>query len=177
MNLRMNVAIAPTAALFFAWTAAAAGGAALNIIADWPDGSRDLAGAVVDQYGPPNDVEATRLIWTDRPPWRKIVVYRDAADREHPGILKRSVSYVVPVRRWRALGSFGHGVEYDPVNSELGARTDSEETNFLALNLADEIVRGRLNAADAAAVYDRSLALLFSGKSSSYVTRLRFRPN
>jgi len=83
----------------------------------------------------------------------------------------------VPVQKWRALGAFGHGVEYDSVNEQLSARTGSEETNYLALNLADEVVRGRLGAEEASALYDKTLALLFSGKSSSYTSRLRFKPD
>ncbi len=191
MNLRIGRSAA--AALLLVLAAAAASSApspeprkplapaATNIarraIADWPDGSRLLAGAIIEECGAPDEVEPAQLTWLRAPPWKKIIVFRDALTRGHPGGLRRTLAYRVPLRAWRALGAFGHGVEYDAVNGLLSARTDSEETNYLALNLADEVVRERLSASEASAFYDLTLNLLISGKTSSYATRLRFKPD
>jgi hypothetical protein len=147
-------------------------GRAQNAISDWPEQVRDLAELVIQEYGPPDAVEPARLSWQARGPWRAIVVLRDS-----PGaVLEESVAYEVPVRRWRALGAFDRGVDYDPVKRRLIARTDREETNFLALNLADEIVRGRRTPAEAREFYDTVYSLSLAGKSSPYMERLLFRP-
>ena len=153
----------------------AATNVALDVISDWPDGSRDLAGALIDEYGAPDEIETSRLTWKSSPPWKKMTVFRDATDRGHPDSLLRTVAYRVPVERWRALEAFGHGVEYDPVSEQLSARTDNEDTNYLALNLADEVVRGVLSSAEASALYDKTMVLLISGKSSSNTSRLLFK--
>jgi hypothetical protein len=87
-----------------------------------------------------------------------------------------SVAYDVPICKWRALNAFDRGVEYDPVSRELKAHAGSETANILALNLADEVIRGRRTPADAAEFYDKALLLALSGKSSRYTTRLLFRP-
>jgi hypothetical protein len=146
------------------------------VIADWPEHSRDLAQAIIQDYGPPDSVQPSQLSWEGHRPWKTIVVYRDALASGRPNGFQQSVAYDVPVRKWRELGAFDRGVEYDPVAHELVAHTDSETANFLALNLADEVIRGRRTAADACDFYDKTLALSFAGKSSPYTRKLLFRP-
>ena len=173
MNFR-STSVAALAALSV-WTATAAC-AAPSVWDAWPEHSRVLAEAIVARYGTPDVVEASRLSWSGRRPWVALIVYRDAVDSDRPNGLQQSVSYEVPVRKWRALAAFDRGVEYDPVKRELVARSDSESTNLLALNLADEMIRGRRTAADARDFYDKTLSLAYSGKSSSYTRRLHFVP-
>jgi hypothetical protein len=147
---------------------------AFAIISQWPDYSRELAGIIIDEYGAPDEVEPSQLTWMASPPWRKVTVFRDPVSAQHPALLLRAVSYRVPFERWRALVAFGHGIDYDPVNEQLSARTDNEETNYLALNLADDVVRGQLSALEAAEFYDRTMSLLYAGKTTSYTTKLHF---
>jgi hypothetical protein len=149
--------------------------AALANVSSWPNYSRDLAGALIDEYGAPDEVQPERMTWIERTPWKRVIVYR--VDSDHPKALSRSVSYAVPLTKWRALEAFGHGAVYDGVNDELAARTDSQETGFLVLNLANEVIRGRLSPDDASALYDKTLTLLYSGKSSPYTSALLFNPN
>ncbi|MFI5350123.1 MAG: hypothetical protein ACHQ2Z_11300 [Elusimicrobiota bacterium] len=149
---------------------------AQSLIAAWPEHSRVLAEEIVQEYGTPDVVEPAQLSWTGRRPWISMVVYRAASASGRPSDLQQSVSYDVPVGRWRALGAFDRGVEYDPVARELIARGGDESANILALNLADEVIRGRRTAAEAAEFYDKTLSLSLSGKNSPYMRKLRFRP-
>jgi hypothetical protein len=149
---------------------------AQTVIADWPERSRALAESLLQEYGIPEESTPSKLSWKAREPWSRISVERDALDKAHPSGVLQAVAYEVPLRRWRALGWFDRGVDYDPIKHELIARTDGEATNFLALNLADEIVRGKRTAEDARAFYDETVALAASGKSSPYMKRLLFRP-
>lgn len=147
-----------------------------SVISDWPERSRALAESLVQEYGIPDEATTAGLSWRAREPWSRIVVERDALDSARPSGVLEAVSYEVPLRRWRALGWFDRGVDYDPIKHELIVRTDSEATNRLALNLADEIIRGRRTAEEARTFYDETVALAASGKSSSYMKRLLFRP-
>src|SRR3569832_1827717 len=142
---------------------------AQTVIAEWPERSRALAESLLQEYGIPEESTPSRLTWKARAPWSRVSVDRDALDAARPSGVLQAVAYEVPLRRWRALGWFDRGVDYDPVNRELIARTDGEATNYLALNLADEIVRGKRTAADARAFYDEAVALAASGKSSPYM--------
>jgi hypothetical protein len=149
---------------------------AQTVISDWPERSRALAETLLQEYGAPDETGPSRLSWSNRNPWRKVEVERDSLDPARPTGLLQSVAYDVPLRRWRALGWFGRGVDYDPVSRELIARTRSEATNRLALNLADEVIRGRRTAEEARAFYDQTVALALAGKSSPYTIRLLFHP-
>jgi hypothetical protein len=149
---------------------------AQGVIAAWPQQALDLAETILQEYGPPDVVLPTQLTWTGKRPWKWIAVYRDPSSSGRPRGLEQAVDYAVPVRKWRALAAFARGVDYDPVKRELIARTDGEPTNFLAVNLADDIVRGQRNAEGAREFYDKTVYLSFAGKTSPYMTRLRFRP-
>lgn len=154
-----------------AWTSAEAA------IRSWPAPSRALAGAMLEKYGAPDEIVASQLGWNDRRPWTRIVAFRDPKTVGGADVLLQSVAYGrVPFTRWRALSAFGHGTAYDPVKQELDARTEGETANILALNLADEVARGRRTPEDARAFFDRTVSLSLSGKSSPYTTRLLFAP-
>lgn len=151
-------------------------GPASSSSAQWPDKARLLAAAMTSEYGAPDETAPGLLTWRGRPPWSLILVYRDAQSPQNPNNLQQSVAYDVPLRRWRALGAFERGVVYDPVKHELVARTSSEATNLLALNLADEVAHGKRTPQDANAFFDQTLELSAAGKSSPYMNRLLFFP-
>jgi hypothetical protein len=146
------------------------------VTAAWPEKSRLLASAIVSEYGAPDEIAPSQLIWRHCHPWTQIAVYRDPAAAKRPDNLLEALAYEVPVRRWRALGAFQRGASYDPVRRELVARGENEGANLLALNLADEVVRGRRTPAEANAFYDDTLSLSYSGKSSAYMLHLMFSP-
>jgi len=147
-----------------------------SVIRDWPRYAQDLAGAVMQEYGAPDEILVSQLRWNDRRPWKRIVVFRDARSADRPDGLLQTVAYEVPPRRASALGAFDHGVAYDPFMRELTVRSEGEATNRLALNLADEVVRERRTVTDAIAFYDKTLSLSFSGKLSPYMSGLLFQP-
>lgn len=57
---------------------------------------------------------------------------------------------------------------------ELSARCDKEAANFLALNLADEIVRKKRSVTDARRMYGEQIMALKAGKPAPYTDRLMF---
>lgn len=151
--------------------------AAANLIIHWPKESRALAGAMLEKYGAPDEALSSQLSWRDRRPWTKVVVFRDPDAGGRSAHLLEAVAYgEVHLDRWRELAALGRGAAYDPVTHELVARTDAEATNYLSLNLADEVIRGRRSAAEARDFYDAASNLSLYGKSSPYMTGLLFRP-
>lgn len=142
----------------------------------WPKGSRALARAILERYGAPDSVAASQLIWTNRRPFRTVVVYREEDWLGH-GVLEQTIAYRVPVARWSELTAFSNGVAYDPARETLSVRGSGEEVNMLALNVAHELVRGSRDVSDARAFYKKILALTESGKSSRYTKRLLFDPS
>jgi hypothetical protein len=149
-----------------------------DVVGRWPERPRALARLLVEKYGAPDEIVASQLSWNDQGPWKKIVVFRDPDPAGRGDHLLQSVAYgAVPMdHTWRNLAAFGRGASYDPATRELTARTDSQETNYLALNLADEVMRGRRSARDAQDFYDAASHLSEAGKSSPYMRGLLFAP-
>lgn len=151
--------------------------AAGTLIVHWPARPRALARLMIEKYGGPDEIVASQVSWSRRGPWRKIVVFRDPDPSGGQDHLLQSVAYgAVPVNGLSALGAFGRGASYDAAAHELSARTDSQETNYLALNLADEVVRGRRSVKDAQDFYDAASHLAAAGKGSPYMSGLMFEP-
>lgn len=157
---------------------AAALPAAQDLVDRWPARPRALARLMIERYGTPDEIVASQIAWNARGPWKKIVVFRDPDPAGRSDHLLQSVAYgAVPMdHAWRNLAAFGRGASYDPATRELTARTDSQETNYLALNLADEVMRGRRGVRDARDFYDAASNLSEAGKSSPYMQGLLFVP-
>lgn len=149
-----------------------------KVMAKWPERARSTGRAMIQKYGPPAAFSDQELIWLNNTPWSKTVVSRDAwphyvgiRDKDY---LKQSVTYHVPDDKINALHDFDRRFSVDQADNELSFRSESESTNFLAMNLADEIVNGKRSVADARDFFDKTTRLLMAGKSSQYTQSLLF---
>lgn len=161
-----------------AFDARSRGALAQTVIAGWPDSSRVAATLAIERYGPPDAIAENALGWKRTGPWKRVVVSNSAegaAARSAPE-LEETVSYRVPASKRGDLAEFDRGVRVSEDGSELSARSSDESMNFLALNLAGEIVRGARDPADARRTYDRIAELAVAGKSSAYTRGLLLPP-
>ena len=166
------------------WTAAtsrAAGdkieaGDVARITADWPEAAKAAAADMLRKYGPPQEATDRLLIWRDNGPWKRTVVHRNGADHAfatpHKDVLEQVVEYKVPLNFFNALAVYNGSVLADRTRGELTAHCDKEATNFLALNLAHDIIRGRLTAEQAREAHTSALQELTAGKSPDYTQKL-----
>ena len=166
------------------WTAAtsrAAGdkieaGDVARITADWPEAAKAAAADMLRKYGPPQEATDRLLIWRDNGPWKRTVVHRNGADHAfatpHKDVLEQVVEYKVPLNFFNALAVYNGSVLADRTRGELTAHCDRETTNFLALNLAHDIIRGRLTAEQAREAHTSALQELMAGKSPDYTQKL-----
>ena len=147
------------------------------VIESWPAVSAAAARAVIARYGVPDEVAPDRLAWIENRPWRRTVVRRMApldADAEDRGVIEQAVDYRLTPRQASALKAFDPRLVYDRGARELGSRSEREAVNFLRLNLANDIVSGRMTPDQARALYAQVLRLEGAGKSSSYLQVLYF---
>ncbi len=149
-------------------------------VAAWPDAPRGLVQVLTDKYGEPDRIDDDAAVWYDNGHWKKTVVYRTAlygeagaARRCH---LEQTIDYLVPRDKEAEIGRFDQRVVVDRVSGELSACSDSEGLNYLALNLADDIVSSRRTAAGARDFYDKVRELAAAGKSSAYTEHFLFTP-
>lgn len=128
----------------------------------------------MEKYGPPDLALNDRLSWFDSGPWRMTTVHRDP--RAHLDVLEQTIGYSVPEDKREDLARLDVNLRLSRDNRELSASSEAEETNFLALNLADEVVHGRRTPADAREFYLATVKLSRAGKSSPYMEGLMFQP-
>ncbi|MDD5302287.1 MAG: hypothetical protein PHS14_04185 [Elusimicrobia bacterium] len=157
------------------------GSLAQAIITDWSKSSKLTAAAMIEKYGPPDAIALGGLGWKDKGPWKKIIV-RDRTEilvsaQGTADSLEQTVAYHVPEDKRPELEAFGDKVRVSQDGTSMSARSDAEALNFLALNLADGIGRGAIDAAQARDSYRRAVALSRAGKSSPLMQRLLFPPS
>jgi hypothetical protein len=149
-----------------------------RLIARWPRASRKAARAVMEKYGPPHMITHKSLLWIGNAPWKGTVVYRagafPASPRAERRVLRQFVAYRVPPEKAGALARLDMGVAADFAQGELAAESDTEEENFLALNMADDVVTERIGVDEARRLYAKTLSLAMSGKSSAAMQGLLF---
>ena len=149
------------------------------VIADWPEGSRLTAARLLDSYGLPSRIDLDRLVWYGRGDWKRTVLWEKAPyiyGGTAAGELEQTVAYSAPEDKAAALSVLGGRVRASRDGTELSAYSSSEELNFLALNLADEVLRELRDPQDVDSFYERAVRLRDAGKSSAYMQRLLFLP-
>lgn len=153
---------------------------AQSAIQDWPQASQNAANQMLQKYGNPDMVSTQMLAWKDKTPFRKIVVMRDGVassfPTQHQGVLTQEVNLQVPIDKVSDLARFDGGLIIDREKGTVSARSDSEANNFLALNLADDIITGKRDVESARHFFADTAATSLSGKSSDYTSKLMFSP-
>ncbi|MFI5361821.1 MAG: hypothetical protein ACHQ49_07610 [Elusimicrobiota bacterium] len=154
--------------------------AASEAVNHWSDVSAAAARFLMTEYGVPDEVESSRLIWNGNGVWRRTVV-RDlppaAQEGVDLGVIEQTVAYVLTPAQAKRLAAFDDRLEYDAARREVTVRSDREEYNILRLNLADDVALGRKSPDRALDSYFKAVELEESGKSDPDLRRLRLTPH
>jgi hypothetical protein len=149
-----------------------------RIIANWPEESQKAAQATMKKYGAPDGATASLLEWQNNGPWKRTIVFADPIDHhfpmEHKDVLQNVIDYKVPIDQFDDLARFDGSIIAFRTGGEMAARCDDEAANFLALNLAHEIIVGRRSVEDARDFYARTIMEHKEGKPSEYTQGLTF---
>ena len=149
-----------------------------EILGAWPDVSREVAATVMERYGPPQEATASLLIWHNNGPWKRTILNRDAVPHDfpmpHPDLLEQFIDYRVPPDSFDELAAYDGSVIVERTKGEISARCDKEEANFLALNLANDIVTGARNVEEARTFYADTMMAFMGGQSDPYLEGFQF---
>ena len=149
-----------------------------SVIADWEEKQRQTAREIMDKYGVPEGVTARRLIWYDSGPWKRTELFREAVPhnfpKSHPDFLEQVIDYQVPTEKADELLEYDGSVMFERTKGELSARCDQEPANFLAINLAHDIVTERKSIEEARREYAETMQRMMAGQSPAYVQGLQF---
>lgn len=151
---------------------------ASSAVSTWPTTTRKTAQAMIEKYGQPDAVTDRMLVWNDKDPWLKVVVYRDAINQgsflTHDSFLENTVSYKVPLDKVADLIRFDSSLVIDETRGTLSSSCDTEGCNFLALNLANDIATGKRDVASAKDFFRNTMTKSLSGKSAPEMEKLLF---
>jgi len=151
-----------------------------RIVSGWPEKPKEMARAMIEKYGYPNELTASSLIWKDNGPWARSILYRHevphAWPQRHTDFLEQVVGYKVPPEKLDELAEFDGSVYFKRTKGALGAICGKEAMNFLALNLAHEIITGKRTVQDAREFYAKTAMAFMKGAKSPYTEKLLFEP-
>ena len=126
----------------------------------------------------PPDTSATRT------PWNHVNALDFRVDAvphnfpmPHVDYLTQTVMHRVPADKLDDLYEYDGSVWVHRTRGELSAQCDVEAMNFLALNLAHDVIMGTRTAVGARDFYSKTAMAFKQGdQSSPYVTGLTFQP-
>lgn len=151
-----------------------------KVLAGWFDAAAKAARAVIAKYGQPDEISRNALVWRSKGPWKRIIAHGELVEHNFPSrhfdTIEQVVDYKVPEQKLAELRRFGGHLIVYRAAGELASLCDSEESNFLTMNLADEIMTETKTADQARSMLVYVMELTSAGKTSSYAQRLLFVP-
>lgn len=190
--IRMTRSLAITAALVLTANGAAAQGGMKSaqpgkmsmaqmqrMMASWPMASKDAAMFMTRKYGMPAAMTADMAVWGKTGPWKRTVVFAREYAHEfpmhHTDVMQQWIDYKAPSDKYDELAMYDGSVVLERTSGEMSARCDKEGANFLALNLANDIVTGKQTVDGARKMYGEQVMAMKAGRPAPYMERLAFQ--
>lgn len=151
-----------------------------KMMSGWPQASKEAAMFMTDKYGPPAAMTSEMAMWGKTGPWKRTVVYGTEFPHEfpmhHTDVMQQWVDYKAPPEMYDDLAMYDGSVVLERTSGEISARCDKEGANFLALNLADEIVHGKRSVEEARKMYGDQIMKMKAKQPAPYTEKLMFAP-
>ncbi|MBC7695013.1 MAG: hypothetical protein H7141_06145 [Burkholderiales bacterium] len=147
-------------------------------VSSWPEASKMAVKEITDKYGKPDGVTSNELIWWNKGVWKKICINKMETKHsfpiEHTDMMQTTIMYKVQEDKMDELGKFDGSVTFDRTQGTMSARCDKEGNNFLALNLANDILTGKKNVDEARQAYGDIVKEKMNGGNPEYMQKLTF---
>jgi len=149
-----------------------------QIISGWSAKPKEVANAMINKYGTPNEATANMLIWYNNGPWKKTILFKQEIPHDfpkpHTDLLQQFIDYKTPVDKFYELATYDGSVIVERTKGEISARCDKEEMNFLALNLANDVATGNKTVEEARMYYAKAAMAFMKGEKDPYTQGLKF---
>jgi hypothetical protein len=144
----------------------------------WPMASQMAAKDMMNKYGKPDEMTPTMLVWNNNGPWAKTVVFKMEYPHNfpmpHTDLLQQWISHKVPTNKLDELAKYDGSVVVERTTGMISARCDKEGANFLALNLAHDIIMGKRTVEEAREMYGAEIMKMKAGQMTDYTKGLMF---
>lgn len=150
-----------------------------ELIKDWPKEPRESAKRLIEYYGEPDEYSASKLVWYDtKDSWKRTELSREEVPHDfpahHTGFLEQFIDYKVPLEMYSQLAAFDGSVIAERTKGELSARCGGTSMNFVAINLAHDIIAGKRTIAEARQEYTRLYPAYKNGEKPPYTQGFHF---
>lgn len=149
-----------------------------EIIDDWPAQPKEVATTIIQKYGEPDEVTERLLIWYNNGPWKKTIVSKEEVPHDfpmpHTDIVEQFIDYKVPADKFDDLAEYDGSVIVERTKGVISARCDKEEMNFLALNLAHDVITGKKSVEQARDFYAKTVKAFKNGDKDPYTQAFQF---
>ena len=149
-------------------------------LAGWPEATRRLGAQLMTKYGAPAEVTARQATWINSGQWVRTTLYKEGAAHNfaspHRNVLEQAVLYKVPVDKLVPLAQFNRSLVVDLARGELVSSADSEELNFLTVNVADDVIKGQRTAEEARIYFAQLVRAKMIKEPERELQRLKFTP-
>jgi hypothetical protein len=145
----------------------------------WPEASRTAASEMIGKYGPPNESTSEMLIWKSNiAPFKAIKVHKTVYSHKfpllHQNALEHVVDYKVPTDKVDNVLMYNEAIVVDKVKGQMSSYAESEAMNTLALNLADEVIQGKMSPDSARVKFGKETLDFMNGNRTAYTSVLSF---
>ncbi|MBC7785720.1 MAG: hypothetical protein H7144_17975 [Burkholderiales bacterium] len=155
-------------------------GMAEKMVASWPEASKMACMAMMEKYGPPNEMTPTHAMWMNNGPWKWTCVSSMATEHKfpvaHEDVMEQAIDYRVPPEMVSKIVMYDGSVTVKRTEGLLTARCDKEGANFLALNLAHEIATGKRSVEEARMEYAKQIDMVMKKQPAPLTEKLMFAP-
>src|SRR6185369_16370732 len=131
-------------------------------------------------YGAPAEVTPRQATWINSGPWVRTTLYKEGVTHNfaapHRNVLEQAVLYKVPVDKLVALAQFNRSLVVDLARGELVTSSDSEEINFLSVNVADDVLKGQRTAEEARIYFAQLVRAKMIKEPEKELQKLKFAP-
>lgn len=151
---------------------------AQDVAANWPKAPRETATDMLRKYGAPDGITSSLLIWRDAGDFIEIIVREEAIDHRFPAFhkdtLEQVIAYEVPEDKFDDLARFDGSIIAERTRGTLASRCQNEAMNYLALNLAHDLITNRKSVEEAREVQADIIKASARGEIHPYMRGLRF---
>ena len=150
-----------------------------EILAKWQKEPRESAERLMKDYGEPDEFSESCLIWREtKDGWKRSVLMNEPVEHmfpdKHNDFLRQSIDYRVPPEMFSKLAEYDGSVTCDRTRGEMAATCGGTSMNFVAINLAHEIITGKRTVQEAREEYARLYKAHKDGEKPPYTTAFQF---
>jgi hypothetical protein len=150
-----------------------------EVIRGWPKEPRESAQRLIETYSQPDEFSDSQLIWHNtHDGWKKTVLSKEEVPHDFPAphtdFLEQFISYKVPVQMYSKLAEYDGSVMVERTKGEMSARCGGTSMNFVAINLAVDIITGKRTVQEARTEYGKLYDAYKKGQKPPYTTAFQF---